>query len=197
MYEKLEALPWVYAMEMEDDDPLFPLLIENFFGLHRYAWLDSEYIIIHTTLRQVEKYDKIQKIHHVDIIDDSYYLIARPHISEDHKAYRMEAILGDIDTCNIEDIEHTTADELFVEEEYRRRGYATQIMKHALNLFDIDSLRVSTWNDAAINCYRKLGFLYPGDEGYPSIPKVEGVPEFTGILPNSKLAIMLRKDKCN
>lgn len=188
MYEKLEALPWVYCEEMTWEDPLFELLHEYTTCMHRYAWLDENHIIVNETVR----------IDHTtaDIEYDSYYQIVR--VLKLHGLYcSWTAILGDIDTFDIEGIEYTTADELFVEEEYRRRGYATEIMKHAMNLFDIDSLKVSTWNDAAINCYRKLGFLYPGDEGYPSIPKVEGVPEFTGILPNSKLAIMLRKDKCN
>lgn len=60
---------------------------------------------------------------------------------------------------------------LGIQEEYRRKGYATQMLKEFLSQFKSDkplSLYVHKTNEVAIHLYEKVGFAIIGDYRYGS-----------------------------
>lgn len=79
-------------------------------------------------------------------------------------------IIFDIDkvvgSCNVEiNGGYTKLQSLFIQEKYRNRGYATQIIKEIINDFDDDIwLSVYLDNNKAISLYESLGFVFDDEE---------------------------------
>ena len=87
---------------------------------------------------------------------------------EYHTIYHYIIIEGDkvIGSCNVEiSGDYTKLQSLFIQDEYRKMGYATQIIKEIINDFDDDIwLLVYKNNTPAISLYNKLGWVDEYDE---------------------------------
>ena len=106
-------------------------LLYDKFGFENIRKIDTDIYLVKFYDWYVKKY-----VTRLEIWDDKYYLIGG---------------------CEINKIDFEIRD-LFIEKEYRQKGYATKLINIAINKFGMKKIKVAPDNTVAFNMYIKLGF---------------------------------------
>lgn len=72
--------------------------------------------------------------------------------------YKGDEEIGKCSTCEFEGKKNAYLHALEVKKKHRRKGYGTRILKHMIDEYGCDVLRVAKSNGNAIRLYKRAGF---------------------------------------